>query len=776
MYAATPEMAAAAAATAGQAYMAGAHMDSPGMYSSQAVAGYYSSGGAPNAAGYGYADGADGYGMQLAAHSSGSYAAELHAAQQQQPTQQQSAMACMDATSDPAAAGAAAAAVGSMPGSYMACNGLVGPTSCSGPFESMLPPADKCAASTPALTASKPKGLLRNSSSGGGSPNASSIYSPLMRFSIGDPDNILDPDVDANDPIAAAMGVHWHRITSMDGTDFDSLLSDGCEMQAEYGLNKMLAEYEPSVTSKHHSPGGSGGPATGSSPPQASQPAAEHSQHSTQQGRQQSMQQPQGEVSEGIDPAAAAAAPQDIPQLLMRAGLGIKVEPTAASVAAHLAALVAPAGLRGEAAAPAATCSAGAAVAAACAGAHLHPNLHVDVPSPTVSGGPCSHQHHHHQQQQQSMLKYESAVDSPPEAATHHMSGSSGGTGSSGGSGSPATTHLSHVNINLGLVNPAIAHLIAGGERGATSAPCTMVAAYTPNGSYSPNPALPKGAFTQGPLRPHSPPQGWQQQQSSQQLLQQQPQQQVHMGAGSRLSPFNNQQHQQQQLQATGDVWGAATPTCISQQQQHMSSGMYSAASSPHQMALHLPHHHLQQHLQASSMMGSPATPTAASGAGAYASPLRHSSAHAWNSSSPGVHSSQQLLQQQHSAAAAAAAAINCTARWSQAQDGSLPLEPTHEEEAELATLLHVEAGADVAMTDAHAPGSAGGNVLRAVGAAAAQDQAKLESLFQELQSGAATDSRLGAAALPEAGDLMEMPAWRSSSSGCLGLLPNDCW
>jgi hypothetical protein len=652
----------------------------------------------------------------------------------------------------------------------------------------MLPPTDKCAASTPALHASKPTGLLRNSSSGGGSPNASSIYSPLMRFSIGDPDNILGPDVDHNDPIAAAMGVHWHRITSMDGTDFDSLLSDGCEMQAEYHLNKMLAEYEPSVTSKHHSQGGSAGPATGVSPPRAAQHSAEHTQQSMQQ-------QQQGDVSEGIDPAAAAAAPQSIPQLLMRAGLGIKVEPTAASVAAHLAALVAPTGFRGEAAAPAAaaaTSIAGAAAAAAHAGAHLHPNLHVDVPSPTVSGGPCSHHHHQHQQQQQqqTLLKYEPAVNSPPEAAVHHLSGSSGGTGSSGGSGSPATTHLSHVNINLGLVNPAIAHLIAGGERGATSAPCTMVAAYTPNGSYSPNPALPKGAFTQGP------PQGWQQlqqQQLTQELLQQQPQQQVYMGAGSRLSPFNNLQHQQQQLQGIGGARGAATPTCISQQQQHMSSGMYSAASSPHQLALHLPHHHLQQHLQASSMLGSPATPTAASGAGAYASPLRNSSAHTWNSSSPGVHSSQQLLQQQHSAAAAAAAAINCTARWSQAQDGSLSLEPTHEEEAELVTLLHVEADADVAMTDAHATGSVGGNMpahssaaaggsgplelfKRAEGAATAQDQAKLESLIQELQTGAATDSRLVPGPMAEAGDLMEMPAWRSSSSGCLGLLPNDCW
>jgi hypothetical protein len=148
------------------------------------------------------------------------------------------------------------------------------------------------------------------------------------------------------------------------------------------------------------------------------------------------------------------------------------------------------------------------------------------------------------------------------------------------------------------------------------------------------------------------------------------------------------------------------------------------------------------------------------------------------------VHISQELLQQQHTAAAAAAAAIHCTARWSQAQDGPLPLEVTHEEEAELVTLLHVEADADMAMTDAPAPGSAGGNggsgplglFEHAVGAATAQDQAKLESLIQELQSGAATDSRLGAAPMPEAGDLMEMPAWRSSSSGCLGLLPNDCW
>jgi hypothetical protein len=64
-----------------------------------------------------------------------------------------------------------------------------------------------------------------------------------------------------------------------------------------------------------------------------------------------------------------------------------------------------------------------------------------------------------------------------------------------------------------------------------------------------------------------------------------------------------------------------------------------------------------------------------------------------------------------------------------------------------------------------------------AVGASAAQDQAKLESLIQELQTGAVPDSRLGSAPLAEvAGELLDLPAWGSSSNGALDLMTGSCW
>lgn len=65
-----------------------------------------------------------------------------------------------------------------------------------------------------------------------------------------------------------------------------------------------------------------------------------------------------------------------------------------------------------------------------------------------------------------------------------------------------------------------------------------------------------------------------------------------------------------------------------------------------------------------------------------------------------------------------------------------------------------------------------------AVCAATAQDQAKLESLIQQLQtSPAVPDSRLGSAPLTDVAEgLMDLPAWGSSSSGSLDLLAPGGW
>lgn len=65
------------------------------------------------------------------------------------------------------------------------------------------------------------------------------------------------------------------------------------------------------------------------------------------------------------------------------------------------------------------------------------------------------------------------------------------------------------------------------------------------------------------------------------------------------------------------------------------------------------------------------------------------------------------------------------------------------------------------------------------MGEAAAHDcTAKLESLIEELQTGAAPSSRLGSAPLNEvAGELLALPAWGSSSSGSLDhILSGECW
>jgi hypothetical protein len=632
-----------------------------------------------------------------------------------------------------------------------------------------------------------------------------------MRFSIGDPDNILPVEPDHNDPIAAAMGIHWHRITSMDGTNFESLLSDAGELQAELQLNRMLAEYEPSVTSKPHSNASSAGTCTDS--PVSAKPEAEH--------RQQDMD---ASVSAAAAAAAAMTAAAETTGKLERLD-GLSAAAAVDPAAAAAVAVAAPAvklerldGLLAAAAIDPATAAAvprpasaaaddmegvvgvlglhsqpmlsPAAVAGALAGGHhLHPTLHVDVPASAVSCGAYTQQLWLQQQQQQQQAQCDTAVSSPQGMQGHMKFSSSGGNGSS--SGSPGSTHLSSVNITLGLVNPAIAHLVAGGERNATSAPCTMVAAYTPNGSYSPNPAVPKGAFTQGTLRPHSPSHGWQQ-------AQQQQQQQPHQ-LQQRPSPFRDLQHQQQQMLAISDTcWGAqATKGHKQHKHSHLLTGLHSGASSHHQLELHSSHQQqlqqLQQlqHLHSSSHTGSPVTPAAAAGAAAAAAaaaaggcsrPMRSVP---WAGSSAGMmHSSQQ----QQSAAAVAAAAIHSTGRWSQHNEGPLPLDVTHEDEADLAGLF--DGDADVVMT--HSPtdtaplAAAAGVPLSpmmmsggaAVCAATAQDQAKLESLIQELQtSPAVPDGRLGCTPLNDVADgLMDMPAWGSSSSGSLDLLSGGCW
>lgn len=807
---------------AGQSYLVS--MASAGMYGSPAVAAYYSSAamsGAGSAAaavaGYGYAGGAESFSMQLAATASGSFVAQLQQEQpqqqsmQQQSTQQQVQQQTpqqqqqqVSTTQQKQQQGAtpmdvSSSAIGcgtSTPG--FPANGVLssaGGANCN-TFDSMLPPADKCATGTPALSAPKAATMQHHSSPGcRGSPNDSDIYSPLMRFSIGDPENILPVEADHTDPIAAAMGIHWHRITSMDGTDFDSLLSDGGgELQAELQLNRMLAEYEPSVTSKPHSNAGSAGQCTDS--PASAKPSAEHFAgcFSTQQHM---------ELDMGNSAAAAAAAPRDVPESLSSA---VKIDPAAAAAAAVTGPL--PKIVRSTSNLQKASSSLGgigqsmltpAAVAGALAAGHMHPALHVDVPSPSVSCGAPS-------QQQQQHVKSEGAVSSPQGVPGGQLKLSSSG-GNASSSGSPASAHLSSVNINLGLVNPAVAHLVAGGDRNATSAPCTMVAAYTPNGTYSPNPTLPRGAFTQGvPQRPHSPPNAWQhtaqQAHSTAQHVQQAHMQLGGLSAGQRPSPFNDLQHQQQQMQTHSnmDLWGAAMPTCH-KQHSHLLAGLYSSTSTHQHM--HIAHHQ-QQHMQSSSLMGSPATPAAASGAaaavGPFSGPMRSA---AWASSSAGCMPSSQQQQQQQSAAAVAAAAIHSTGRWSQHNEGPLPIDVTHEDEADLARLFEGEGDADVAMTNAPAvaesalgaPAAAAVQLTAstasvgvsvsplmvsanaAVGAASAQDTAKLESLIQELQTGAVPDSRLGSAPLAEvAGDLMDLPAWGSSSSGSLDLLTGECW
>jgi hypothetical protein len=258
-------------------------------------------------------------------------------------------------------------------------------------------------------------------------------------------------------------------------------------------------------------------------------------------------------------------------------------------------------------------------------------------------------------------------------------------------------------------------------------------------------------------------------------------------------------------MHAMSDAWGAASPTTSHKQHSHLLSGMYSAASS-HQHVLHLhAAHHQQQHMHSSSPLSSPAAHAAAAGAaaaasGAFTSPLRSC---AWAGSSAGAHSSEPQQQQQEqeqqqeptSAAAAAAAAIHSTGRWSQHNEGPLPLDVTHEDEADLARLF--DGDSDVAMASAPAVPAAPSTAAAAAAAgacnspmvgsgggavpeAAAHDcAAKLESLIEELQTGAAApSSRLGSAPLNEvAGELLALPAWGSSSSGSLDhILSPDCW
>jgi hypothetical protein len=97
-------------------------------------------------------------------------------------------------------------------------------------------------------------------------------------------------------------------------------------------------------------------------------------------------------------------------------------------------------------------------------------------------------------------------------------------------------------------------HVVAGGDRGALSAPCTVTAAYTPSGysQQQQQTLLPQGAFTQG----------GQQQQQQTLLPQMCPQQQQ-----GRYTPFQHPQNQQQHMNHICQDQGTAAQQPQQQQQ-----------------------------------------------------------------------------------------------------------------------------------------------------------------------------------------------------------------
>jgi hypothetical protein len=184
--------------------------------------------------------------------------------------------------------------------------------------------------------------------------------------------------------------------------------------------------------------------------------------------------------------------------------------------------------------------------------------------------------------------------------------------------------------------------VVAGGDRGALSAPCTVTAAYTPSGyNQQQQHMLPQGAFTQG---------GQQQQQQQQQqglLPQMCPQQQ------GRYTPFQHPENQQQHMNHICQDQGNAAQQQHHQQQQQQ----FAQPGAAYQPALAggLPgfdsgnssHHHQQQPGQG---MSSPST-IAASAVAAVTRccTLNGAAAQSWGSSPTSLAPNQQHghLQQQ---------------------------------------------------------------------------------------------------------------------------------
>jgi hypothetical protein len=181
------------------------------------------------------------------------------------------------------------------------------------------------------------------------------------------------------------------------------------------------------------------------------------------------------------------------------------------------------------------------------------------------------------------------------------------------------------------------AHVVAGGERGALSAPCTVTAAYTPSGyqQQQQQHMLPQGAFTQG---------GQQQQQQS--LLPQTCSQQQ-----GRYTPFQHPENQQQHMNHICQDQGRAA-------QQHQQQLAQPAAAYQPALACGLPgydsgsssHHHQQQPGQ-----GQPSPSTIAASAVAAVTRgcgLTGAAAQSWGSSPTSIAHQQprqmpQLMQQQ---------------------------------------------------------------------------------------------------------------------------------